>query len=119
MGVDQESLREVYARVDQLIAEELGTSLMPPNCPIFGESLSIHTPGTHVTAEEFRAAEFSVNVYCGRTTVKRIVEERGISVDDEAMRVVTSRVKDRSASTGRVLTYDEVVDIAKEVLQRR
>jgi isopropylmalate/homocitrate/citramalate synthase len=114
--IEMNKLKEVYLLLKEILYQKTGINFLSPNYPIFGEFVSIHTAGTHADSEQkFRAERFSVNVYCGRALIKKILQARGIELDELSIARITSRVKDECASTGMTLNYEQVERIAREV----
>ncbi|MEM3197662.1 MAG: LeuA family protein [Candidatus Parvarchaeota archaeon] len=118
LGINIEKLKDVYTFLNEILYKKTGINFISPNYPLFGEFVSIHTAGTHADSQEkFRADRFSVNVYCGKALIRKILESKGIMLDDATVAKITSRVKDECADTGKALGYDRVEIIAKEVMK--
>ncbi len=116
-GIDHEKLSKVYARVMDLIMDKIGNSLFIDNFPCVGRNTNVHTAGTHAAfSGVFKGESFSVNVYTGRTMIKKILELSNINLEKEQLIILTEQVKDIAVSTGKTVTTSEIVKLARERL---
>jgi 2-isopropylmalate synthase len=113
-GINGEKLRETYQAVDRILHDKMGISFLSPNYPLYGSFLPIHTAGTHAEPGKFKATQFSVNVYCGKALIRKILLSKNIEIPDATLAKVTTKVKDECVTSGKALTYDRVQQIAEE-----
>lgn len=116
-GIDQKKIMHAYDYMFDLIMEKVGSKLFADNFPVVGRNVSVHTAGTHASfSKVFQGENYSVNVYTGRSMIRKILEGRGIRVPDNMMGVVVNMVKDQAVDTGKVLNADEIARIAGETV---
>lgn len=116
-GIDLKKLSVVYDRVYELIINKMGPEFFSRNYPVVGGNVRVHTAGTHAAfSDVFHAEEFSVNVYTGKSMVRKILENSGISTTDEQLSMIVKRIKDEAVETGMALKTDEIRKIAGEIV---
>lgn len=116
-GIDRDRLRSLYEYVLALILEKTGSSLFLDNFPITGKNVGIHTAGTHASFPGvFKGEDYSVNVYTGKSMIKKILNLSGLSVKDNQIIQVVKRVKDQAVETGMTLNVEGVARIAGEII---
>ncbi len=114
--VDLERVRQAYDYLARLIIEKVGLEFFLNNFPVVGLNLGIQTAGTHAAySGVFKERYYSLNVYVGRSMLRRILGELGISVNDEELTMLVKRVKDMAVKTGRAVTTQQLLDLLREV----
>ncbi len=117
VGIDLDKLRGVYDLVNGIVTQKLGFGLLLDNYPLFGGFLGVHTAGTHVGSEKFPGERYSVNVYTGRRMIRRILSAAGFrSISEDELSTLVAKVKDECALTGRALSYDRVLEMARQIV---
>jgi len=112
----EERLLDLYEYVGELILNKIGYKFFFYNFPIVGINTKTMTAGTHASfLSVFSQDIFSVNVYAGRSLIKKILEKYGVSLNEEKLNSLVEIVKNISVNEGRALTYDEVLKLSKEV----
>jgi 2-isopropylmalate synthase len=112
----EEKLLDLYKYVGELILNKIGYKFFFYNFPIVGINTKTMTAGTHASfLSVFSQDIFSVNVYAGRSLIKKILEKYGVSLNEEKLNSLVEIVKNISVNEGRALTYDEVLKLSKEV----
>lgn len=115
-GIDPAKLLPAYEYVLNLILEKIGSSFFQHNYPVTGRNVGIHTAGTHAAfSGVFQGEQFSVNVYTGKSMVRKILDVKNVSVTDDELREVVKRVKDRSVESGMPLRAEDIAEIAGEI----
>ena len=116
-GIDMKKLSLVYDRVLELILKKMGSEFFAKSYPIIGGNVRVHTAGTHAAfSDVFHAEEFSVNVYAGKSMVRRILENSGMRTTDEQLSEIVKKIKDRAVETGMSLKTKEIREIAGETV---
>lgn len=116
-GIDMGKLTKVYDRVLELIMKKMGPEFFSKNYPIAGSNVSVHTAGTHAAfSDVFHAKEFSVNVYTGKSMVRKILENSGIKTTDDQLAAIVNRIKDEAVETGMALKTNDIRKIAGEII---
>ncbi|MGC8597322.1 MAG: hypothetical protein ACP5NY_05315 [Thermocladium sp.] len=114
--INMDALREAYDYLGKLIVEKAGVQHFRDNFPIFGSHVSTQTAGTHASYSEiFRENNYSLNVYVGKSMIKRIMRESGMDVSDEEASELVRRVKDLAVKTGRTINIKQLLDMLSEV----
>ena len=100
----------------EIVLKKAGESFFRKNLPNVGKNTYIHTAGTHAAfSDVFEGEDFSVNVYTGKSMLKKILEGRNINLNREELSTLMKKVKDISASEGRVIGVDEIIKEADEL----
>lgn len=116
-GIDLKKLSQVYDRVLDLILKKMGPGFFSRNYPIVGGNVGVHTAGTHAAfSDVFHAEEFSVNVYTGKSMVRKILENSGIQTTPEQLSKIVLKIKDQAVETGMALKTDDIRKIAGEIV---
>ena len=114
--INMDALREAYDYLGKLIVEKAGIQHFRDNFPIFGLHVSTQTAGTHASySEVFRESKYSLNVYVGKSMIKRVMMEAGVDVSDEEAAELARRVKDLAVKTGRTVKVEQLLDMLNEV----
>ncbi len=99
-----------------IVLKKAGESFFGKNLPNIGRNTYIHTAGTHAAfSDVFEGQDFSVNVYTGKSMLKKILEAKHVNLSKENLSTLMERVKDLSASEGRVIGADEIAREAEEL----
>lgn len=116
-GINREKLSLAYDRVLDLIIRKMGPEFFSRNYPVSGGNVRVHTAGTHAAfSDVFHAEEFSVNVYTGKSMVRKILENCGIKTTDEQLSVIVRKIKDEAVETGMALKTNDIKKIAGEIV---
>ncbi len=99
-----------------IVIKKTGEYFFKNNLPNIGKNTNTHTAGTHAAfSDVFEGNDFSVNVYTGKSMLKKILEGRGINLTKEDLSLLMRRVKDISATQGRVIGADEIIKEARDL----
>ncbi len=113
--IDVHNLMKAYNYLFELIISKAGINFFVNNYPFYGKNSAVHTAGTHVSFNEiFKGNDYSVNVYTGKSMVRKILENNGIKVDEDKLINIVNKIKDISADTGLTVKVDEIIKIAGE-----
>ncbi|WP_292319111.1 hypothetical protein [Caldisphaera sp.] len=116
LDLSEEGLQNLYKYVGELILNKIGYKFFYYNFPIVGINTKTMTAGTHASfTSVFTQELFSVNVYAGKSLIKKILEKYGVNLSEEKLTKLVNLVKDISVNEGRALTYNEVLKLSKEV----
>ncbi|WP_069806859.1 LeuA family protein [Vulcanisaeta thermophila] len=116
INIDFEKLRDAYNYLAKLIIDKIGIEFFRNNFPVFGDNVSVQTAGTHATYPGvFKEARYSLNVYVGRSTLRKVLSEFGISLNDQELLMLMKKVKDTAVRTGRAVTYDQLLRLIDEI----
>jgi len=117
-GIRVNEIKRVYIMVNKIVRRKLNLTLLTSNYPIYGAFLRTHTAGTHALDEErFRGTKFSVNVYCGKALIRKILRQTHLKgMSDSALSTIVGQVKGECARTGRALSYERVIEIADSIV---
>ncbi|AFZ69958.1 isopropylmalate/homocitrate/citramalate synthase [Caldisphaera lagunensis DSM 15908] len=116
ISLNEQALFELYDYMKELILKKIGVEFFIKNFPIVGENTNIMTAGTHAHfSSVFSQEKYSINVYVGRSMIKKILEKYKISLSDEKLSRLVELIKDVSVNEGKSLSYDDVLKLSKEV----
>ncbi len=116
INLNEDHLSNLYKYVGELLINKVGYQFFFDNFPIIGTNTNIMTAGTHASYQSlFSQKGFSVNVYAGKSLIKKILQSYNINLSDEKLTALVNIIKDKSVNEGRALTYDEVLKLSKEV----
>jgi 2-isopropylmalate synthase len=116
LRLDETALLELYKYVEDLILKKIGYKFFFYNFPIVGINTNTMTAGTHASyISVFSQERFSVNVYAGKSLIKKILDKYGINLSDEKLASLVNLVKEISVKDGKALTYEDVLKLSKEV----
>ena len=114
-GIDYVKLSRAYREVLDLIMRKIGPDLFIDNYPVEGKNTLIHTAGTHAASSKtFQGANYSVNVYTGRSMIAKILESAGIKISRESLSKLTDEIKDLAVSRGTTFSSDEIIKMSRE-----
>ena len=114
--IDLEGVRKAYDYLAKLIIEKVGLEFFMNNFPVIGLNLGVQTAGTHAAySSVFRERYYSLNVYVGRSMLRRVLNELGVSVSDEELALLVRRVKDTAVRTGRAVTTQQLLELLREI----
>lgn len=114
--IDLEGIRKAYDYLARLIIDKVGLEFFINNFPVIGLNLGVQTAGTHAAySSVFRERYYSLNVYVGRSMLRRVLSELGVSVSDEELALLVRRVKDMAVRTGRAVTTQQLLELLREV----
>ncbi len=115
-GISIEELKKLYQLMADIIIKKIGPDFLFKNYPIFGENSYVHTAGTHAAySEVFNAKNFSVNVYTGRSMIKKLLLAHNITIPDDTLKILVDKIKDLSVEEGRTIQTDEIIKILSEI----
>ncbi|WP_393971626.1 hypothetical protein OXIME_000196 [Oxyplasma meridianum] len=119
--IDKESvdhMRSFSEEMLNIIIGKAGLSFFKNNLPNIGDNISTHTAGTHAAfSDVFGGTRFSVNVYTGRSMIKRILEANRLSIDDQDLTSLIENIKNISAEEGRTIPAAEIIEEAGRYVQ--
>ncbi|MFW5938556.1 MAG: 2-isopropylmalate synthase [Halanaeroarchaeum sp.] len=121
---------ELLYRLSSLVADATGVAL-PPNKAVSGDNAFAHESGIHTDGtlkdermyepfppeEVGRERRLVLGKHAGRAGVAAALAEHDISVDDEALAVIVSRVKE-IGERGKRVTDTDLLAIAEDVTDR-
>ena len=111
-------IRDFSIEFLDIIIRKAGNSFFLDNIPNIGKNILTHTAGTHAAfSGVFGGENFSVNVYTGRSMVKRILAGFDINIKEDQLSKLIESLKNRSAEEGRVIQTEEVIEEAKRYVQ--
>lgn len=111
-------IRDFSIEFLDIIIRKAGNSFFLDNIPNIGKNILTHTAGTHAAfSGVFGGENFSVNVYTGRSMVKRILAGFDINIKEDQLSKLIESLKNRSAEGGRVIQTEEVIEEAKRYVQ--
>lgn len=117
-GLDLNKMENFARAFFDVIVEKAGKGFFASNLPNVGVNTGIHTAGTHAAfSQVFEGAQYSVNVYTGRSMLETILRNDHIDMGKENLLILMGKIKDRSASEGRVIGAAEVIQEAKLIAQ--
>ncbi len=107
---------QYYEYVNNNCMEQTGFSIMNYNTPFFGTSMKTHVAGTHGITKYGKAKDeaFFLNVLCGRSLVIKYLELNNIRYDNDRIKEIVNRIKDKSANLGRSASKEEVIEIVSD-----
>lgn len=125
------NIRTQYLVETSRLVERLTGVKMPPNTPIVGENAFSHESGIHAHGVLKEASTFEPGVitpemvghkrrivigkHAGRYQIKKLLEDAGYILDDEALNRIFEKVKELG-DKGKKLTDRDVFTIAEVVL---
>jgi len=111
---EEDIFRQYYEFVDAICYQQTGIKLLNYNTPFFGNSAKSHVAGTHGIGQFGLAAdqEFYLNVLCGKHLVENYLKLHKIEYEKKYLQKIVDQIKNKSASTGRCVTKEEVKVIA-------
>lgn len=111
-------IRDFSIEFLDIIIRKAGSSFFLDNIPNIGKNILTHTAGTHAAfSGVFGGENFSVNVYTGRSMVKRILAGFDINIKEDQLSKLIESLKNRSAEEGRIIQTEEVIEEAKRYVQ--
>ncbi len=111
-------IRDFSIEFLDIIIRKAGNSFFLDNIPNIGKNILTHTAGTHAAfSGVFGGENFSVNVYTGRSMVKRILAGFDINIKEDQLSKLIESLKNRSAEEGRIIQTEEVIEEAKRYVQ--
>ena len=111
-------IRDFSIEFLDIIIRKAGIPFFLNNLPNIGRNILTHTAGTHAAfSGVFGGENFSVNVYTGRSMVKRILAGFDINIKEDQLSKLIESLKNRSAEEGRVIQTEEVIEEAKRYVQ--
>lgn len=111
-------IRDFSIEFLDIIIRKAGIPFFLNNLPNIGRNILTHTAGTHAAfSGVFGGENFSVNVYTGRSMVKRILAGFDINIKEDQLSRLIESLKNRSAEEGRVIQTEEVIEEAKRYVQ--
>ena len=117
--VDGNKLLSVYDYVLELIHEKMGMDFFQHNCPHTGRNVQTHTAGTHAAfSDVFQGGDFSVNVYAGRSMIRKILSANNMDVGEDELRKIVLSIKNEAVETGRALHVDDILRIGVKCMAR-
>ncbi len=107
---DIETFRVYYHYVDNIVRDQTGIRLFTPCTPGLGNAISTHVAGTHADGDFGRSRDeaFCINVLCGNTLVKKILDLHGIGCPGEKISELVSAIKDQSSRLNRSLAPEDI-----------
>ncbi|HLH85900.1 MAG TPA: hypothetical protein VKU79_03430 [Thermoplasmataceae archaeon] len=114
-GINRAELRKLYELMAEILVRKLGPDFLFRNFPVYGENSGIHTAGTHAAfSGTFHGEKFSVNVYTGRSMIRRLLAANNIELNERDLKMLVEKVKDISVKEGRAMGVAEIVKLARE-----
>ena len=111
-------IRDFAIEFLDIIIRKAGEAFFLNNLPNIGKNILTHTAGTHAAfSGVFGGENFSVNVYTGRSMVKRILAGFNINIGEDELTKLIESLKDRSAEEGRVIQTAEIIEEAQKYVQ--
>jgi len=111
-------IRDLSIEFLDIIIGKAGENFFLNNVPNIGKNIMTHTAGTHAAfSRVFEGENFSVNVYTGRSMVKRILSGFNINIGDDDLTGLIERLKNLSAEEGRVIKTAEILEEAQKYVQ--
>ena len=114
-GIDVNALKRAYELILKFLLDKIGKDFFILNFPVIGSNISTNTAGTHVAySGVFTGTKMSLNVYAGKSMIKRVLENSNLEVNEEVIRKVLQEVKDLSSQTGKCVTSDQIIKMVGE-----
>lgn len=111
-------MRKLTEEIRDMVVKKAGVSFFLNNIPNIGNNIITHTAGTHAAfSGVFGGENFSVNVYTGRSMMKRILASYKIDLGEDELSKLIDTLKTRSSDEGRVIPTDEIIEEARNYVQ--
>ncbi len=112
-----EQFKAYYSYIDMLIRQKTGIGILTYNTPFFGESMQTHVAGTHgaISFGLDQGDNWLLNVLCGKHLVKKFLEKNRIPYPVKLLPEIVDEIKNRSASLGRSLSKEDILEIIKKI----
>lgn len=111
-----EKLKEVYSYLMKALIKKVGLAFFIRNLPVFGSNISTVTAGTHaIYPQTFEGGHPTVNVYAGRTLIRKILLTRGLTLSDKDLLKLVTMIKDRSVDEGKAISIENLFRMVKKL----